>query len=156
MSTLNEIKEAVSRFSPEDLAAFRAWFVDWDADMWKKIEGGAKAGRLSPRLLEILETLRDMEGQQDAIVKKVRKRLLEEYWADEIDLESQGIDEAQAQVLRSSLLSFSEDWDSPEMSIYDNYDAAKAKEDISQVASLRPTLALANMDTVLEILPELD
>ena len=119
MSTLNEIKEAVSRFSSEDLAAFRAWFVELDADAWeRKIEEHRKAGRLSPRLLEILEALRDVEGQS--------KRWLEEYRTDGIDLKSQGIDQAQAQVLRSSLATFLEDWDSPEMSIYDNYDAAKA------------------------------
>lgn len=44
----------------------------------------------------------------------------------DIDLESQGIDAEQAQSLRASLATFSEDWDSPEMSIYDNYEAAKA------------------------------
>lgn len=44
----------------------------------------------------------------------------------DLDLESQGIDREQAQVLRTSLATFSEDWDSPEMSIYDDYDAAKA------------------------------
>ena len=119
MSTLNEIKEAVSRFSPEELAAFRVWFVELDTDAWEqKIEERVKAGRLNPRFLEILEALRDVEGQS--------KRWLEEYRTDGIDLKSQGIDQAQAQVLRSSLATFSEDWDSPEMSIYDNYDAAKA------------------------------
>jgi hypothetical protein len=44
-----------------------------------------------------------------------------------IDLTSQGIDKAQAAVLRTSLATFAEDWNSPEMSIYDDYDAAKAK-----------------------------
>jgi hypothetical protein len=44
-----------------------------------------------------------------------------------IDLASQGIDKAQAEILRTSLASFAEDWNSPEMSIYDDYDAAKAK-----------------------------
>jgi hypothetical protein len=43
-----------------------------------------------------------------------------------IDLASQGIDREQAEALRASLATFSDDWDSPEMSIYDNYDAAKA------------------------------
>ncbi len=43
-----------------------------------------------------------------------------------IDLAFQGIDKAQAEILRASLATFSEDWNSPEMSIYDNYDAAKA------------------------------
>ena len=46
--------------------------------------------------------------------------------SNEIDLESQGIDREQAEILRANLATFSEDWDSPEMGIYDNYDAAKA------------------------------
>jgi hypothetical protein len=45
--------------------------------------------------------------------------------SDSIDLESQGIDREQAKVLRASLATFLDDWDSPEMSVYDNYDAAK-------------------------------
>ena len=44
-----------------------------------------------------------------------------------IDLASQGIDKAQAAILRTSLATFTEDWNSPEMSIYDDYDSAKAK-----------------------------
>jgi len=44
-----------------------------------------------------------------------------------IDLASQGIDKTQAEILRTNLATFSEDWNTPEMSIYDNYDAAKAK-----------------------------
>lgn len=43
---------------------------------------------------------------------------------NEIDLASQGIDREQAEALRASLATFSEDWESPEMSIYDSYDAA--------------------------------
>lgn len=43
-----------------------------------------------------------------------------------IDLQARGIDEAQAADLRARLATFAEDWESPEMSIYDNYDAAKA------------------------------
>ena len=45
---------------------------------------------------------------------------------NDIDLASQGIDREQAEALSNSLATFSDDWDSPEMSIYDNYDAAKA------------------------------
>lgn len=45
--------------------------------------------------------------------------------SNEIDLASQGIDQAQAEILRAHLATFANDWDSPEMSIYDNYDAAK-------------------------------
>jgi hypothetical protein len=40
-----------------------------------------------------------------------------------IDLRSRGITEEQASVLRSQLAAFAEEWDSPEMSVYDNYDA---------------------------------
>jgi hypothetical protein len=39
-----------------------------------------------------------------------------------IDLLTRGINEEQAQALRIQLAVFSEEWDSPEMSIYDNYD----------------------------------
>jgi len=41
------------------------------------------------------------------------------------DLRERGIDEAKAGDLRSRLSTFVEDWDSPEMDIYDNYDAIK-------------------------------
>jgi hypothetical protein len=44
--------------------------------------------------------------------------------SNDIDLASQGIDKEQAKILRDSLATFSEDWNSPEMSFYDNYDAA--------------------------------
>jgi uncharacterized UPF0146 family protein len=43
-----------------------------------------------------------------------------------IDLAAQGIDPEQAEILRTNLVTFSDDWNSPEMSIYDDYDAAKA------------------------------
>jgi hypothetical protein len=44
---------------------------------------------------------------------------------DKIDLSVRGIDEAQAADLRTRLTTFAEEWDSPEMDVYDNYDAAK-------------------------------
>lgn len=40
-------------------------------------------------------------------------------------LAERGIGEAQAAELRARLQTFSEDWDRPEMEIYNNYDAAK-------------------------------
>lgn len=43
--------------------------------------------------------------------------------AEGIDLRMRGINEEQAGELRAQLASFAEEWDSPEMSIYDNYDA---------------------------------
>ena len=38
-----------------------------------------------------------------------------------IDLRARGISEEQAGELRAQLAAFAEEWDSPEMSIYDNY-----------------------------------
>ena len=43
-----------------------------------------------------------------------------------IDLRARGISEKQAAELRAQLAAFADDWDSPEMAIYDNYSAAKA------------------------------
>ena len=43
-----------------------------------------------------------------------------------IDLQKRGMDKAQVADLRKRLTTFAEDWESPEMSIYDNYDAAKS------------------------------
>ena len=37
-----------------------------------------------------------------------------------IDLQERGIDEAQAADIRARLASFAEDWENPEMSVYDN------------------------------------
>jgi hypothetical protein len=42
-----------------------------------------------------------------------------------IDLAAQGINPEQAKVLQASLATFADDWNSPEMSIYDDYDAAR-------------------------------
>lgn len=44
-----------------------------------------------------------------------------------INLQARGINQTQAEELRSKLTMFAEDWDSPEMSIYDDYDAFRAK-----------------------------
>ncbi len=40
-----------------------------------------------------------------------------------IDLHERGIDKKQVQLLREQLSAFADDWDSPEMSVYDDYDA---------------------------------
>ena len=43
------------------------------------------------------------------------------------DLQERGINETQAADLRARLVTFIEDWESPDMAIYDNYDALKSK-----------------------------
>ncbi len=49
------------------------------------------------------------------------------YVQEAIDLQTYNIQQAEAVELRSRLATFAEDWDSPEMSIYDHYDTYKAK-----------------------------
>jgi hypothetical protein len=44
-----------------------------------------------------------------------------------VDLRARGFDEVQAAELRARVATFIEDWDSPEMAVYDHYDAAKAR-----------------------------
>jgi hypothetical protein len=46
---------------------------------------------------------------------------------NDIDLRERGIDKKQAKLLRGQLATFGEDWNAPEMSLYDNYDAARRK-----------------------------
>jgi hypothetical protein len=47
MSMVQEIESAVSKLSQDQLAAFRAWFLEFDADAWdKQLEEDVAAGRL--------------------------------------------------------------------------------------------------------------
>ena len=47
MSTIGEIEDAVRRLSSTELAAFRAWFAEFDAARWdRQIEEDVAAGRL--------------------------------------------------------------------------------------------------------------
>ena len=44
-----------------------------------------------------------------------------------VDLRIRGIDEELASEIRSRFATFIDDWDAPEMDIYDNYEENKAK-----------------------------
>jgi hypothetical protein len=47
MSTVQEIKDAVQQLPPDELAAFRAWFAEFDAAAWdRQFEADVAAGRL--------------------------------------------------------------------------------------------------------------
>ena len=46
--------------------------------------------------------------------------------SNDVDLAAHGIDKSQAEALRNSLVTFADDWNSPEMSVYDNYDAIRS------------------------------
>lgn len=45
----------------------------------------------------------------------------------EVDLSSVGIDQEQAKDLRARLSTFEEEWERPEMDVYDRYEESKSK-----------------------------
>jgi hypothetical protein len=60
MNTVHEIKSAVSELSREELAAFRVWFEEFDAETWdRQFEADVKAGRLDSLAEEALRDLRE-------------------------------------------------------------------------------------------------
>ena len=47
MSKIEKIEQEVQALSPEELAQFRAWFLEYDWAIWdRQIERDAEAGRL--------------------------------------------------------------------------------------------------------------
>jgi hypothetical protein len=47
MSTVEQVEQAVRNMSPEDRAAFRAWFAEFDWEEWDRhLEADVAAGRL--------------------------------------------------------------------------------------------------------------
>jgi hypothetical protein len=47
MTTIEEIERAISGLPEDELARLRAWFDEFDADLFdRKIEGDAQSGRL--------------------------------------------------------------------------------------------------------------
>ncbi len=59
MSTIQEIESAVTQLSPEQLADFRAWFTEYDAQKWDaQIAEDATSGRLDALADEALADLR--------------------------------------------------------------------------------------------------
>lgn len=81
--------------------------------MLTSVEGIYRNGRV-----ELVESPSDVTEGARVIVTFIP--------SNTIDLASKGIEKAQAEVLRTSLGTFAEDWNKPQMSIYDDYDTAKA------------------------------
>jgi hypothetical protein len=53
MSNIDDIEDAVRALQPDDLAKFRAWFVEFDAMAWdRQLERDAAAGKLDALLAE--------------------------------------------------------------------------------------------------------
>jgi hypothetical protein len=53
MSSVEEIEQAVSELTPDDLRRFREWFAEFDAELWdRQIERDVAAGRLDALIEE--------------------------------------------------------------------------------------------------------
>jgi hypothetical protein len=60
MGTVEEIVEAIRRLSPSELEALRAWFAEFDAELWdRELEADVAAGRLDHLAEEALRDLRE-------------------------------------------------------------------------------------------------
>lgn len=47
MNNLKDVEQAIKRLSSDELAAFRAWFAEFDAEIWdRQFEEDVAAGRL--------------------------------------------------------------------------------------------------------------
>ena len=55
MSELEELENRIRNLSPEELAKFRAWFVEFDHALWdRQIQSDSKSGRLDRLVNEAL------------------------------------------------------------------------------------------------------
>jgi hypothetical protein len=60
MSTVQEIKSAVSKLSRHELLSFRDWFTEFDAAAWdKQFEDDVMAGRLDELADEAIRDVRE-------------------------------------------------------------------------------------------------
>jgi hypothetical protein len=60
MSSLQEIESAVSKLSTDELAAFRLWFANFDAEAWdRQLEEDVAVGRLDKLAERALQHLRE-------------------------------------------------------------------------------------------------
>ena len=60
MSTIQEIEDAICRLPDGDLAAFRAWFAEFDATAWdRQFERDAAGGALEALAQEALRDVRE-------------------------------------------------------------------------------------------------
>ena len=55
MSKIEKIEQEIQALSPEELAQFRAWFLEYDWAIWdRQIERDAEAGRLDDLAIRAL------------------------------------------------------------------------------------------------------
>jgi hypothetical protein len=60
MSTIEQLENGVRQLSDEELATFRAWFAEFDAEQWdRQFEADVSAGRLDWLVEEARRDLRE-------------------------------------------------------------------------------------------------
>jgi hypothetical protein len=65
MNTLQEAEKLISQLAPEDLASFRRWFAEFDAEQWdRQFEEDVAAGKLDG-LAPIRNTIAYCKVDQD-------------------------------------------------------------------------------------------
>jgi len=79
---------------------------------WKTVEGIYRHGRI-----DLLQAPEDVRDDTAVIVTFIPA-------PGRVDLRARDIDATQAADLRSRLARFAEDWDRPEMDVYDDYEGA--------------------------------
>lgn len=84
--------------------------------MLRTVEGVYHCGTI-----ELLEVPQDIQEEMHVLVTFLSSKQTD----TPVDLSSRGIDRRHAADLRARLAAFAEDWDHPDMEIYDNYDAVK-------------------------------
>jgi hypothetical protein len=58
MTTAKEIEEAMAQLPSEELRKFRAWYAEFDAEMWdREFEKDAQSGKLDKLADQALEDL---------------------------------------------------------------------------------------------------
>jgi hypothetical protein len=60
MNTLQEAEKLISQLAPEDLASFRRWFAEFDAEQWdRQFEEDVAAGKLDGLAQKALQHLQE-------------------------------------------------------------------------------------------------
>jgi hypothetical protein len=55
MSELEELEKRIRKLAPEELAKFRAWFIEFDHALWdRQIQSDSKSGKLDRLVNEAL------------------------------------------------------------------------------------------------------
>lgn len=65
MSTLEELEQKIRNLPAEELAKFRAWFIEFDHLLWdKQIETDASSGKLDALVSEALPDYRSGKARE--------------------------------------------------------------------------------------------